>query len=67
MHQWKNQDIWCAKKKQSRKTKIWQGFKNLSHHEGVPKDVEQKDWEIMFLGRAVWAQGHKVAELGRKS
>jgi hypothetical protein len=30
-------------------------------------DVEQKDWEILFLGKAIWANGFKVAELDKKT
>jgi hypothetical protein len=31
------------------------------------KDVDQKDWEILFLGKAIWAKGLKVAELERET
>jgi hypothetical protein len=31
------------------------------------KDVDQKDWEILFLGKAICAKGHNVAELERKT
>jgi hypothetical protein len=61
-------DIWCFKEKNpTERARDGETCRVLRILKEYINDLDAKDWEIMFLRRAIWADGFKIAEFNKQT